>query len=362
MNSQEQNLFINLCKFKSEEFDESLLDYATPAVLGHLFFNRMQGIAYGTLKKHNLLSKVNREFRNSLRVAYEQNQIKNQSYFQCLKLLNVILRDCTCKYALLKGALLCRIYPEGYRTSNDIDLLVSPEDVTEIGQLLKAAGFQQGNIRNDQFTPATRREIIESKMMRGETVPYIKEVNLPGMKYMEVDINFSLDYKNGDTDTLHKMLNGVNGFNGIQTLDDHDFFLHLCGHLYKEAATIPWIRMKRDMTLYKYCDIYLLLSEMNAQNLNILFQRAKQLGLEKICSFVIVQTMELFNIEHESALLLAKQVLINDPSFLHTVISPRDQKLYVYAEKNIAARFFAEERIELLKEVKNNATLKNAQQ
>ena len=27
-------------------------------------------------------------------------------------------------------------------------------------------------------------------MMRGETVPYIKEVDLPFMKYLEVDINF----------------------------------------------------------------------------------------------------------------------------------------------------------------------------
>ena len=46
------------------------------------------------------------------------------------------------------------------------------------------------------FIPAARREIIESRMTRGETVPYVKEVGLPGMRFLEVDINFSLDYKN----------------------------------------------------------------------------------------------------------------------------------------------------------------------
>ena len=351
MRQQEQDLFRNLCKFKSEQFDESLLEYASPSVLGHLFFNRMQGIAYGSLKKHHLLAKVNREFRNSLRIAYEQNLVKNQSYFQCLKFLNVVLRECTCKYALLKGALLCRIYPEGYRTSNDIDLLLLPDDVTEVGELLKKAGFQQGNVRNDQFIPATRKEIIESKMMRGETVPYIKEVNLPGLKYLEVDINFSLDYKNGNTEILKKMLARVNGLNGVQTLNDYDFFLHLCGHLYKEATTMPWIRMNRDMTLYKYCDIYLLLSGMEPQDFKELFNRAKELGLEVICGFVILQTIELFDIENPIAYFAATEALKENPDFLHTVISPRDQKRFVYTEKDIVTRFFSEERQNLLKEV-----------
>ena len=52
MKQKEKELFKNLCSFKDENFDETFLDAATPAVLGHLFFNRMQAVAYGTLKKH----------------------------------------------------------------------------------------------------------------------------------------------------------------------------------------------------------------------------------------------------------------------------------------------------------------------
>ena len=255
MKTEEKQLFKSLCNFKTERFDEELLKFATPAVLGHLFFNRMQAIAYGTLCDHGLLGKVNREFRNSLRSAYEQNVEKNNSFYWCIQYLDEVLSKCNCKYAMLKGAYLCHYYPTGYRTSSDIDLLVRPEDVTQIGNALSIAGFMQGNIRNGEFIPATRKEIIESKMLRGETVPYIKELNFPNMRYLEVDINFSLDYKNSATNTLDMMLEKVSKreIRGaeVRTLDESDFFIHLCNHLYKEATTLPWVEMMRDMTLYE---------------------------------------------------------------------------------------------------------------
>lgn len=173
------------------------------------------------------------------------------------------------KYAMLKGAYLCEVYPEGCRTSNDIDLLVKPEDVTEIGNRLSSAGFKQGNIRNGEFKAASRREIIESKMTRGETVPYIKEVGLPAMRFLEVDINFSLDYKPGDTGLVCEMINNAvtEEFDDlrVRTLRRDDFFIHLCSHLYKEATTLPWVEMMRDMTAYKYADIYLLLSDADRE-------------------------------------------------------------------------------------------------
>jgi hypothetical protein len=198
MKEKEKQLFKAICDIKSDEFDEALIDAATPCVLGYLFFNRMPAVAYGNLKRHGMLGKVNREFRNSLNVAYEKNIEKNKTFTFCVQQLTEILNEYKGEYAMLKGAYLCGYYPEGYRTSNDIDLLVLPENVTDIGEALLKAGFKQGNIRNGIFVEATRKEIIESKMLRGETVPYIKEISLPIMKYLEVDINFSLDYKNGD--------------------------------------------------------------------------------------------------------------------------------------------------------------------
>ena len=355
MKEKEKQLFKALCKFKDTFSDPSLIAFATPAVLGHLFFNRMQGIAYDTLKKNRLLGKVNREFRNSLGVAYDQNVQKNRSFRKCVLMLSEILSPCNCKFAMLKGAFLCAHYPDGYRTSNDVDLLVLPKDVTTIGNLLIASGFQQGNVRNGEFIPATRQEIIESKMMRGETVPYIKEVNLPFMKFFEVDINFSLDYKNGDGDILADMLSNVCSKNekdlSVPTLDDADFFIHLCAHLYKEATTLPWIEMHRDMTLYKYCDIYLLLSEMTEAQLQRVFARAAELRMEKICAYAILETMGLFDMDSPLAYDTSYAALGNDPSFCVRVISPKDKKTLMYQTADVTERFFMESRASDLKEV-----------
>ncbi len=359
MNKKEKELFKQLCSFKSEKFNDELLKFTTPVVLGQLFFNRMQGVAYGRLKNQKALSKVNREFRNSLKGAYEQNTDKNKSLFVCIEHLNKVFYNCDFRYAMLKGALLCKSYPEGYRTSNDIDLLVMPKDVTKVGCLLQEDGFKQGNIRNGEFQPATRKEIIESKMMRGETVPYIKKVNLPGMRYLEVDINFSLDYKSGDSALLKEMLNhtytrNIDGLE-ITTLNDEDFFIHLCSHLYKEATTMAWIEMKRDMTLYKYMDIYMILSEASKELIDKIFIRAMCLGVEKICAFTIIQTACLLQLDNKYAVTFAENILKRDPEFINRVDSPQDKKIYIYSEKDILKRFFADDRTKFLKEVETVA-------
>ena len=362
MKKREKELFKSLCSFKEKEFDESLLDAATPAVLGHLFFNRMQAVAFGTLEKHGLLGKVNREFRNSLKGASTQNVEKNNSFFQCVQLVDDALAECKCKYAMLKGAYLCKAYPAGYRTSNDIDLLVHPDDVTEIGNALLKLGFKQGNIRNGNFEPATRKEIIESKMTRGETVPYIKEVNLPEMRFLEVDINFSLDYKPGDTELLKEMMsNSVVlkfGEYKVHTLRNDDFFIHLCSHLYKEATTLPWVEMMRDMTLYKYCDIYMLLNDADEEQIDFLFDRAEKLGMEKVCAFAVLHTAELFKFKNLYAVEVATRALGYDMDFIHKIVSPKDKKELIFTERSVCERFFADNRKELLEEVKQDETIK----
>ena len=354
MNKNERSLFLALCRFQNQHIKPELLKYATPDVLGLLFFNRMQGVAFDVLKKNNALNLVNREFRTSLKGGYDINVEKNISYLKCIEYVSSIFNDSDIRLALLKGAVLSYIYPEGYRTSNDIDVLTSPKDVTKINNILSKNRFQQGYIRNDKFVAASRKEIIESKMMRGETVPYIKEMNLPGIKYLEVDINYSLDYKNNTNNTLELMLDRIvnrkYGMFYLPTLSSEDFLIHLCCHLYKEATTMSWIQMGRDMTLYKYMDIYYLVSRMNDTNINDFFNRAKELDLEKICSFAILQTSSLFGINNNHITNRARKELNRDYAFIDRVYSPSDNKTYIYKTKNARKRFFMNNRITDLSE------------
>jgi hypothetical protein len=141
------------------------------------------------------------------------------------------------------------------------------------------------------------------------------------------------------------------GNNIIKTLNKYDFFIHLCCHLYKEATTLPWIDMKRDMTLYKYCDIYLLLESFNSNDIENLFSYAKEYDLQNICGSAIIWTSELFKLKNNYALELARKSL-TDASIPNIVISPSENKQYIYTVNNAKERFFCDNRKDLLKEVK----------
>ena len=356
MTQREKQLFLNLCSFISPDKERigALINMgaASPELLGQLFANRMAGVAYGVLEKTALLSNVDREFRNSLKGSWMLNEKLNEDFFGCLNYLSAQLDACGVQYALLKGAYLCNKYPVGYRTSNDIDVLVNSADVGKISTKLKLAGFKQGYIRNDKFVEATRQQIIESKMTRGETVPFIKEIKLPYMKYLEVDLNFSLDYKNGDTASIEKMLARTQTMTvrnaKIRTLCPEDFLLHLCAHLYKEATTVPWIRMKRDMTFYKYSDIYMLINEMSDEEQNSLIISAKESGIEKELAYCLNSINSLFDMTSGKLMNYINERHNDD---LNCVIAPTENKLYCYTEKDVSKRFFAKDRMKLLKEV-----------
>ena len=356
MKNKEKQLYLELCGFLSPNKKKinKLIEKggATPELLGYLFANRMAGVAYGVLEKTELLSNVDREFRNSLKGARDLNEKYNEDFFGCLNYVSILLDACGIPYALLKGAYLCGKYPIGYRTSNDIDVLINPEDIGKLSAKLKLAGFRQGHLKNGKFVEATRQEIIESKMTRGETVPFIKEIKLPYIKYLEVDINFSLDYKNSNDDSVKRMLERTQIVSAknvrVRTLCFEDFFLHLCSHLYKEATTLPWVKMKRDMTFYKYLDIYMLINEIDEETQKNVITMAEKYGLETELSYCLNSVNEFFYVPKCR---FTKYVTECRKEDLDTVFSPSEKKTYEYIEKNVVKRFFDSNRIRLLREV-----------
>lgn len=359
MNKKEKELLLELAGFLTgdrEKLSALLPESATPALLGHLFYNRTAAMAFDGLRSNQLLDKLNREFRNSLQNAYLQNLERNDSFFRCLNLLGSVLEKHREQYAMLKGAVLCGRYPRGYRTANDIDLLVAPEHVSAVGQALYQNGFRQGYIRNGAFIPANRREIIDSRINRGETAPYILEVDLPFMRYLEVDINFSLDGKNSDPDTVRGMLKRavdlcVADRVHVRTLCPTDFFIHLCAHLYKEAVNLPWIRMRRDLTLYKFCDIYMELCALSNAEIDAAFRSAAGMGLAEICACVLLWTESLVSAGHTHGIEVARACLCGKETLTDLVFDPSGGKTYRYTEPDIRKRFFASDRTKLMTEV-----------
>ena len=327
------------------------LDY--PYILGQLLYNRVGATAYLALKQNALLQKVNREFRNSLKAIYEHNVVKTESFNKAVALLSPVCKEFNFSYALLKGAYLVELYPNGLRTSNDIDVLIEPDHITELASILRKHGFRQGNIRNEVFIPAERKEIISSRMNRGETVPFIKELNLPCMKYLELDVNFSLGFRPGvDEEIVRSFLDRTEPLihERICTLDRVDFLLHLCAHLFKEATVMSWVEMGRDISLYKYCDIYLYLKRyMNAAYMEKLIRRIDEVDLRKECYYTLYYTKELFDIRDDSMDQVLKKIRPTELSFMQQVIDPQNKKIYSF-DMQYSDWVFCNNRRELLNE------------
>lgn len=337
----ENRYILELCKFKNADKDllvelmKSELDY--PYILGHLLYNRVGGIAYYTLMKYELLQNANREFRNTLKLIYQRNAEKGYSLTKAIDGMKFLCAQLSFPYALLKGAYLVDLYPVGLRTSNDVDFLIHPKNISELSNILKSAGFQQGYVQNDRFVMANRAEIVSSRLNRGETVPFIKEINYSQMQYLEIDVNFSLGFKPGkDEEIVTKLLSNTKPLmrNDLYTLSKTDFLFHLCAHLYKEATVMKWVEMGRDISLYKYCDIYLFIHDfMDADFTEELKERVSSIGLHKEVYYALYYTRLLFGIENQHLDALLTSITPKKRDFMNLIIDPQTNKKYRFDEE-----------------------------
>lgn len=93
---------------------------------------------------------------------------------------------------------------------------------------------------------------------------------------------------------------------------------------------------------------------MTESDIDRVFVRAKELGMELICSYVILSTAELFDIDESKAIALSKDVIKTEDDFLFKVIDPKDKKTFKYQTENIVERFFLKNRKKDLLEVNVN--------
>jgi hypothetical protein len=356
-----EQLILSLCQFRTPNtaairtaFTESP---NLPYILGQLLFHRVGGIALNTLEQCALLLNLNREFRNPLQMLHTASVLRTESFLLALESLGEILADVNFAFALLKGSYLVQRYPLGTRTSNDIDVLIERKNVGAISKLLLANGFTQGFLRGGVFTPATRAEIIFAQMNKGETVPFVKCVDLPQMPYLEIDLNFSLGFggaKDGAVvgDLLSRTEPRIETSRGnLPTLAPADFLIHLCAHLYKEATTWHWVQAGRDLSLYKFVDIYVFITDfLNADFAAQLAERIAALGLEKECAYTFIYTRALFALENQNLDALIQSITPEDTAFLTQVIDPVGKRILAH-ELDFVDYLFHPNRTSILEEV-----------
>ena len=110
---------------KNEEIDESEL-------LGGILLNKVVGISFDKCIKAPEYT-FTKEFIDTLECIYHNNVESNKRFLNGVKYLSGILKEQDIPYALLKGAFLIGdLYPMGYRTSNDVDILINEENISDI--------------------------------------------------------------------------------------------------------------------------------------------------------------------------------------------------------------------------------------
>lgn len=328
-------------------------------ILGLLCMHRCAGIAYYNLWKNSGLTQLNREMRTTLQSIYESNLRKMKAMKKALNYLAEILEGSSFPYALLKGAKLLELYPEGTRTSNDIDILIEREHIPAITELLLQNGFYQGYIRNNVFQKAERRDIVNALLNRGETTPFVKEVNWDSMQYVEIDVNISVDETSHQKSNVVKQMlkNIVPGIHTerelLSTLDTADFLIHLCTHLYKEASVYQWVERGRDLSLYKFLDIYVFWKHCVKQEyVRLVKDRAEEYGVKEAVYYTLYHTNQLWDFEDDGLDALLKEMWDVDKEMLDIVYDPVSKSRYRY-EDEFETRLFDERHWRNLKLITN---------
>lgn len=265
MTQKDLNNVVNVLKGKNAN---EISDWHT--VLGFLCCHRIAGLFYNRAQKQgvNLPKKIDK----ILSEIYAGQKRKVLFMRREIQTISEALLEAKAEHILLKGSVLTnlskdgiQIYEDGERISNDIDILVKPESITNVSNVLYSLGFVQGQFdaKANKIIEFSRLEIVKRRMNRGELAPFVKLTGNEEFPFIEVDINFSL----GNTPEaggvlLSAMLETAKEYEGkvrLSVANEEMFFLHLIMHQYKESNLMFMVERSKDLDLYKLTDIYYLL-------------------------------------------------------------------------------------------------------
>lgn len=360
----EHNLILSILQFmhidKKRIIDLLQMKLDWVEILGFLTFNRVAGLAFHVFDQFNKKHLCGQAMF-SMSSIYEAQSIRTINNRKYIKLISEKLTKNKIPHAFLKGSFLANIiYPIGCRTSNDIDILINPKDITKCSKELEALGYIQGyyDSKKDNVIKADRKEIVFRRMNWGETFPFIKVVKEQCLKYIIVDINFSLDWLPTGTEyAVNCLLTNAKNYtiednDLISTLDKESFLIHLCMHLYKEAILYDTVIYNNDLDLYKFVDIYAYIYAVDV-NWEEFIQKVNKFRLSDGCYFALEYARAIFPLlnSNKNFLLTLNKIKPTNTRYLYEVIDPSRPNINYVWQEDILSRLFDMKRCEKLKEM-----------
>lgn len=272
-------------------------------VLGYLCYHRVAGLAYQVINSIDV-RKLDFPVFFTIYMIHQAQSIRTDLQKEYIKSISSKLSEANIKHVFLKGSVLSStIYPTGTRAFNDIDILVSKKSIQKVKGILYDLGFLQGkyDYSKDIVNEFDQDTITESINTRGEMAPFVKILNEITIKTIDVDVNFSLDWtpnsSNGVVDYFleKRVLIPSDDNFSIYSLKEEHLFIHLCSHLYKDAALVDLVKKRKVLDLYKFIDIYTFIQKYFEQiNIEQIFEDSIKYGFDKHVFFTLNYTAEIF--------------------------------------------------------------------
>ena len=365
MNRAEFQFILGVLQNKKTDIKASQIDWYS--VLGFLELHKITGPFYHAVRMMDIT--IPQQVLRKLASIVRFQVLRNSAMQEWALKISAELNRAYIEHAFLKGSILnsaciyrdgfvspyaylrtgneygtqATLYNSGDRISNDIDLLIEAKNISKVDNVLRSLGFVQGywDFSKDNITELSRTEIISRRMNRGETAPYMQKIDSSVVPFIEVDVNFSIDYLPvGNEELLKDMLSSVRKYdNGLSSLSATFFFIHLLLHQYKEMTVLSMVKRNKDIELYKYLDIYKII-KAGLIGWPLFFEIARKYNIEVVCVSVLKNAMTLFD---------TLQIDLSDCGQTFVLDPENGNKKYVWT-KSLKARMLHFDSVKFLRE------------
>lgn len=200
----------------------------------------------------------------ALKVAYSDTFTINSQYIRELSRILGCLAAKKLKVVLINGEILAyHFYPSlGTRPFSDCDLLVNPNTLSKVNQVLIEEGYIQGYGEKGEIFAPSRQEILFARLYMKHVIAFVRYEK--ELLYV-IEPHFDLSWKTAsgvpafplDVWQLISQSHCVE-LDGRQAwvLDSLNFLAYACLDVFEDAHRIEKIAQGTDLQLIKFLDLY----------------------------------------------------------------------------------------------------------
>ena len=248
------------------------------------------------------------------------------------------------QYAVIKGAVLsARMHGNSaVRLSSDIDILIAPNDIDTVKNLLLKNGFIQGRAVNGEIIPYTRQELIYQTAFTHQVASFCKKTGNKLCPIVNIDINTDIFWgESSEKADIPRFLQNFESFNiyniDVKRLTPIYEFISLCMHHYKDLNSI-YLLWERGICLALFSDIYYYIKNVHL-NLNELKAACESFNATDYVYFCLYHTNAIFEDEKLKVCLSLFEATANTDILNRIGLSERE---YKYLPKGISEYLFDE--------------------